>query len=355
VVSGFTITNGFTRSADDAGVVSHGGADYTGGGVHCSDREGIISNCVVSGCGSYRGGGVFRGKTYNSVLFGNRALYGGGGVSDSSVYGTLTYSNKCASTVNYSGIFFPYHVEDCTVLDGCGNFYFNEIKAINNVYAGVVYKESKTFATNTFNCVYNSKYAKASLFEGFEGIVSADAENLKFDENFRPVIGANAAIDCYSAAHATVPYAKTDVLGGQRVYNGARDIGAVEADWRKTYARDLAVKSLSVLKVGENVVESTEKSVVVPAGERMEINWSGRGESNVDYALKAKVDVGAELKIYLNDELFAAVQGDGNEQEFAFRRGVPMNELKFECIGETGSAELYAFERYVPAMTIYVK
>jgi hypothetical protein len=32
-----------------------------------------------------------------------------------------------------------------------------------------------------------------------------------------------------------------------------------------------------------------------------------------------------------------------------------MNELKFECIGETGSAELYAFERYVPAMIIYVK
>ena len=54
-------------------------------------------------------------------------------------------------------------------------------------------------------------------------------------------------------------YAAADADGGQRVYNGALDLGCFEADWRGTYARDISKSSrFSVSAATPNGVEDGE-------------------------------------------------------------------------------------------------
>ena len=70
----------------------------------------------------------------------------------------------------------------------------------------------------------------------------------------------------------------TDVLGGQRIYNGRLDIGAVEADWRNRFGGDISSK-VAVLAAMPSVSEQQGGAVRVPEGASLEgciLNTSGR-------------------------------------------------------------------------------
>ncbi len=71
-LSGFTLTNGHTRTEG-------GGFLEQGGGGALMETSGVLSNCVLTGnaANSY-GGGVVRGKLFNCLLTRNSALEGGG-------------------------------------------------------------------------------------------------------------------------------------------------------------------------------------------------------------------------------------------------------------------------------------
>ncbi|MDD4737238.1 MAG: VCBS repeat-containing protein, partial [Kiritimatiellae bacterium] len=62
---GFTVRGGYSASY--------------GGGVLCGDRDGVISNCLITGNAAYGGGGGVAGADcYQSVIESNEARYGGG-------------------------------------------------------------------------------------------------------------------------------------------------------------------------------------------------------------------------------------------------------------------------------------
>jgi len=65
VLSGLTITNGY--------------AVGNGGGVYCSDRTPVLTNCVVAGnSATGLGGGMFRGTAYDCTISGNTVSGDGG-------------------------------------------------------------------------------------------------------------------------------------------------------------------------------------------------------------------------------------------------------------------------------------
>ena len=94
-LSGFTLTNGATRSV---GNYQH---DSTGGGARC-ESWGVMTNCVLSGnSAEYGGGGAYGGILNNCTLTGNSVTdnpaygYGyGGGVADSTLNNCVLSGNS---------------------------------------------------------------------------------------------------------------------------------------------------------------------------------------------------------------------------------------------------------------------
>jgi hypothetical protein len=73
VLSGFTLTNGATRSDGDAN------QDQSGGGVWCGTTNEVVTNCIVSGnSAAAYGGGIYQGTIEACTLPGDIAGQGGG-------------------------------------------------------------------------------------------------------------------------------------------------------------------------------------------------------------------------------------------------------------------------------------
>jgi hypothetical protein len=87
VLSGFTLTNGATQTANNSAT------NQAGGGVWCEFNSAVVTNCVLSGNTASYGGGTFYGTINNCTLTGNSASQGGGGT----YYATL---NNCTLSGN---------------------------------------------------------------------------------------------------------------------------------------------------------------------------------------------------------------------------------------------------------------
>jgi len=101
-LSGFTLTNGATRTTYDGPTYHESG----GGGVWCESTNVVVSDCVLTGNSAYyRGGGAYGGTLNNCTLTGN---------SDGGAYGCTL--NNCTLSGN-SG-YYGGGAEQCT-LNNC--------------------------------------------------------------------------------------------------------------------------------------------------------------------------------------------------------------------------------------------
>ena len=280
-LKGFTLTDGHTRTLVNGTATDHGSADTTGGGVGTTggDRnQSWVEDCAISNCVAFRGGGVMAAKCNRCIFANNYASYIGGAVSDSHIYNSLSRDNTVAITganVNSSGFGYSYTIDACTVLDGMG--FANANSVCRNTLNRGSFATAATTTLNFTNCVINLDRAScnATWLAAVSGIVFTNSAAFGLDGDGRPIIGSSIAVDAADPAPSACP-TDVDLTGMQRVYNGAADIGALEADWRPTFAKDIARSSrFSVLEAGSQVTESVEKTVRLAPGEQMEAFWQG--------------------------------------------------------------------------------
>jgi hypothetical protein len=310
-LKGFTLTNGWTRARKNNTTTSSGDADTCGGGIWGAALNCVVEDCVIAGCGAYRGAGVFRGFCRNCVFAGNYAYYGGGGSSDSRNHGCLSYGNTAASWNVNAGIFAVYDAVNCTCFDSlsqaisAGSF----IGVTNSVSVG-------SFNGNTMNaakvshCIFNKNKltsASAEFFAAADATVTTNTDVLVFD-NYRPVIGQNICIDS-GTEDVLAALTDRDALGGQRIYNGRLDIGATEADWRARYGRDIYARA-TVLEAGPAVVEQADGTVRIPEGASLDAALRSRSGSENDLTLKFRVSDGGTALLTLNGAEQTLASGD---------------------------------------------
>jgi len=105
-----------------------------------------------------------------------------------------------------------------------------------------------------------------------EDCILTNSAALVVDADYRPVIGENAAIDVIPLSEeAETVRDETDVYGVQRVFNGARDLGALDADWRPRYAKTLGGRGITVAAADPSVTEA-DGAVRIPEGS-LELSW----------------------------------------------------------------------------------
>ena len=343
-VEGFTFTNCFTRGASDTGGGLHGDSDGCGAGVRAAGLSCVVRDCVFVGNKAFRGGGVYSGTAINCVFDGNAALYGGGAASDANLYGSLTKNNVCAGNGGWGGLFYYGTVDSCTVLDSLGGA--NSLRSRSTVNTLVLGRlgdwDWAVGPTNYAHCCFandvggfvqnNSAYRSA--IEAGDGNILATLAELPVDGDGRPTV-RNAAVDQADAA-LSAHVGDRDLLGGQRVYNGARDIGALEADWRTAYARDVN-RRLTVSSASPAVVETADRRVRLVDGTALAATLRNAG--GVDKVrMRAIVSGGGALAIRVNGETVRTLSEGDHETQIPLAQA-ESDELSFAYAGD-GFADL---------------
>lgn len=333
-VRGFTLTNGWTRAALDGTTVSYSDPDTSGGGVWCADIGCRIENCVLTGNGAYRGGGVFRGFCRNSVFAGNFAYYGGGASSDSRNHGCLSYGNEAAVWSVNAGMLYVRDAINCSCFDSLSQGYSSSSVVSNTVVAGT-FNPNNILAGGFSHCVFNSERLlnlPDGFFEAAHSCKAEDSENLAFD-GYRPVIGRNACVDA-GTGDVLEALGDCDLFGGQRVYNGRIDVGALEADWRGRYASDIS-KRMAVVSASPAVVERPDASVRLPEGASLEGVLAKRAERRYIVVLRFRVSGGGSAKLTLNGEELTLGEGDTD-----IRTVVGDGDLAVKLVALSGTADI---------------
>jgi parallel beta-helix repeat protein len=180
---GLTLTDGHTRIT--SGDLEQG---TQGGGVWCASTRSSISNCVISGCSSARGGGgVYRGTLYDTIIDGNISSLDGGGAN-------YVLADSCRITAN----------EAAANGGGVADAVLTNCQCANNTalsWGGAMYK------SQAWNCHIMSN--NASLIGG--GVYDGTLHNTLIEHNRSGQMGGGAA---YSSLRNCIIRDNTAELNG---------------------------------------------------------------------------------------------------------------------------------------------
>ena len=148
ILSGFTLTNGHTRTSGDAD------KEQRGGGVWC-EVSAVVTNCALwCNLARFDGGGSCYGTLNNCALWGNYAYSDGGG----SYYSTL---NNCTLSDNWAGYYgggsYYGTLNNCTLTSNHAYAYGND------VYGG------GSFRSTLNNCTLTGNSATSEYYGGYGG------------------------------------------------------------------------------------------------------------------------------------------------------------------------------------------
>ena len=340
---GFTLTGG--RTAKLYAGMSSGKVDHNnmGGGVFgLSGADCSVEDCVIDGCNGWRAGGAAyvtlrRCRVLNCHGEDNE------GNGSGTCYGRLY--NTVVDNCGPYAVMYPSVLENCTI--GAGNsssksgrslhlangFACRIVNSIilNSFFIG---SDAPSSATNCFFIASNSGgYAD---WLGYNSVLT-NAAALAIDEHHMPVIGSNIAIDAADAA-LNEETSVTDALGGQRVYNGALDAGAVEADWRVRYRADIGKRrGLSVTSASPEVEETDAGNVRIISGTALEAVWANSDGVERHYSITLNLDEGSEVAVSLNGAVTTYNTAGRHSFGFVGAAGSE-NKIKIDCT--LGSADI---------------
>jgi hypothetical protein len=221
VLSGFTLTNGYSSSTNA------GWEDQRAGGV-LGFFPSIITNCLITGNAAVIGGGSFRGIFYNCLFTGNSAMEGGAGASGS-FYNCAILGNSAEQdgggvsggvlnncTVSGNEALSGGGASECTLLNSI--VYYNSAEVSTTNYDGAVVSGSNyTGGTLRFCCT-------TPLGTNGWGNISDEPGFLSPGANFR--LQNNSP--CINAGNNNYVMGATDLDGKPRIAGGTVDIGAYE-------------------------------------------------------------------------------------------------------------------------------
>jgi hypothetical protein len=173
-----------------------------------------------------------------------------------------------------------------------------------------------------------------------EDCILTNRASLAVDSEYRPVIGKNVAIDAIPLAEedASVRTEK-DVYGVLRVFNGARDLGALDADWRGHYAKTLGGRGLVVTDADPTVV-GTNGALRIKDGSLC-VDWRTPGDSPRTHLMDVSVSGGGEMSVTKDGELFASVtEGASGVRKFRVSGSSSMKFLFAADDQENGYGEV---------------
>lgn len=284
VLRGFTVTKGHTRGYDDTEGYSDNvnGAGVLGRSIASSRVE----DCVIRGnAGSCGGAGAYvtfvRCRILDNVatLVGSAVRYGS--LVDTYVDGGRG-ERVCERISDVIGCTFG---SDNLRLDGtrgtmtvCNPSTLLSARVWNVLsYAPVA---SGVMATNQVyngdirNCVFPTG-AQFSNYTTLENVnmsyALADLQSLYEDG-----IPNSLAAPTVDSGYANSVQGETDVMGNQRIFNCAIDIGSCEADWRPQYARDLGGRRATVTEASQGV-RDVDGAVVLSDGTKVALDLAAEG------------------------------------------------------------------------------
>ena len=361
-LKGFTVTGGRTwwdYTGFDNTARDYSG-NWSGGGIcgHSYGREDVyVEDCIISNNYARWAGATRFANLIRCRLFENYALNNGGALRDAHAYGCIIDRNYSGSGSGRASCYFYTRIVGSTLgphnykLDG------SEAQAVNGA--------SSDKAVFHDNLVLGSTGAKGNLTNTVTGCVFANSSNgwptnetcivvpsdeLQVDDDLRPIVGRNAAVDRGSlealATHTKglLP-SEVDALGFQRVMNGTVDVGALEGDWRPMYAKLLDGKGrrLQITAADPGVCTNDVggvAAVVLHDGEDLSFAWS-MSKRSAPRRGKVRVTGTGTLALTHNGETFATFTAADGVTEFTLPAAW-LDALAFAFDGE-GSADLFGF------------
>ena len=338
-VRGFTLTGGRTAKQYAGTNAGKEDANNLGGGVYgVSAANCTVEDCLITGCNGWRAGGagfvtLRRCRMFN--CFGNDADGRASGAYKCKLYNTIV--DRCGDMA----VMYPSVLENCTVgaaNQGDRSIYMTDqfsCRIVNTLALDNVHIQGETTAT-TNSLFAGSNKGASSVWLGPNSYQKSAAE-LAVDENYMPVIGSNAAVDAADPTLYTDGGDK-DAFGGQRVYNGAMDVGAVEADWRSRYVADLGVRrGLEIIDVSPEVVETAANAVRLGEGTSLVAQWNNSASRARHYSLVLDVAANSAVTVTVNGVSTTYDTAGRHELKVDLTAGSE-NALAFSCT--SGSADL---------------
>ena len=345
----FTVTDGQaikSTFADDDGLA---------GGVLGFNRPyNFIYDSVITNCTATRGGGTFQTTSVRSRYLGNSAT-NMGTAGRKSNFSNCYFSGNTGKggVVQYDG-----HIVNCTFAADNMESVSTGTKAyvgisltsfVNNLVLCGSGRAAIEGTSTLENCVFANGITMHSDVTSSAGCVwnaGEPSELVNADGTPRwgsSVIDAGKAVDTED---------DIDLAGGQRVYNGAIDVGCFEYDWRDRYRRDLgSPRTLSVTKASADAVEQ-DGAVALKSG-AIEIEWASGGKSNHGYSFTVEVKGEGTLTIVWNGESRSMTAADG-KVKLEYKSQLDLNSLSFAYDGDDDGVVLDNFA-HVSALAIILR
>ncbi|MBO5751489.1 MAG: hypothetical protein J6R80_03700 [Kiritimatiellae bacterium] len=320
----------------------------------------IITNCRARIGGGTSGGGI----VYNRCkVIDCHAHYYAGGVNDGHMFNSVVdYCNSYAAhnlRIALNCTFGPNNTTDDTRCGGAGMPVFNSL-VLGKAGQGCIFHRClfpKMIPPQSELALTPPKstttVVRADCILPGAGVTGA------VDANYSPVFGQNSGIDKADITAFTTNcqmFAKyvgegfLDFLKGQRIYNNALDIGAIECDRRPDYARMIGAR-MTVKYASPNVVDASNTVRLLGDGAALLLEWSF---NNGGRAAMCEVNIslaGSGTCYIYNEgaaEPLAQLTGEGTKS-VAFECESGTHTMRFEFEGE-GYADILGLKKHVGAI-----
>jgi predicted outer membrane repeat protein len=219
VLSGFTLTNGATRTA------GNGEYEDKGGAVWCSSLNAVVANCVLTGNLAYeRGGAIYGGTLSGCTLANNNSAMDGGAAYGSSLTDCVLTGNHAG---NRGGATCSSLLRGCTVTGNATGAFAGAVD-LSTAENSIIYFNGTNSAGQPADWSLGTlNYCCTTSVGPLPGICNFTNEPIFVDwtnGNFH--LQSNSP--CINAGKNSSVSTTKDLEGNPRIVGGAVDLGAYE-------------------------------------------------------------------------------------------------------------------------------